>query len=571
MPILLASFEMHIDETILEWGLRYFQQDAVGEVEELAPGEYEGEVLGSEPYTVRIAVKKGEVAEHDCTCPYEGTVCKHVVAMLFHLQRDELDIQVKRKRKKKEGTGVTEKVHAKKKPKTVTEKVADLLDRMPHEELKEFILEHCQRDKVFRQVFAALHEERTGGATYASYTKQIKAFIRIAGGGGRNGGWYAGRNVRHALEPLLAKLRTWIARNDHALALPLATALLHELNDALGHIDDSNGELGGGISEAVDALHGIAKAPVDEAVRKALLAFALNAAEKKHYHGWDWHTDVMSIATELVRDDKEAALVSVMLRGDHRDGYHADNARNFELSLVERFQGTVAAEEFIHANLRYHDIRERAINMAIERKDLDRAKALADEGEAQDRVQKPGLADTWRAYQLRIAQERNDTTTIIRIARIRLFDREDIEKNYDLLRRTVPPENWTSYNEALLADLGNWKNWRGKEAFATLLKLNGRWPELMALCARRENSGLFNEHVADLSRHVPNEVAAVHLEHAEALVTLGYAKRDSYIQACLLLKKVHALGCTERADAKVAEWRRLYPKRPSLMEELDRL
>ena len=75
----------------------------------LRSGEYEAIVEGTEPYTVQLTIKNKVITEHVCSCPYDmGPVCKHVVAVIFHLLQSELDLKVKSKTKtgtgKKDGT-----------------------------------------------------------------------------------------------------------------------------------------------------------------------------------------------------------------------------------------------------------------------------------------------------------------------------------------------------------------------------------------------------------------------------------------------------------------------------------
>ncbi|MBK6642699.1 MAG: hypothetical protein IPG39_16505 [Bacteroidetes bacterium] len=69
MLIPLNQFEQIIDPTILKRGLSYFRNGHVDEPEEIAPGEYEAMVSGTEQYTVRLTLKNNIVTEHDCDCP----------------------------------------------------------------------------------------------------------------------------------------------------------------------------------------------------------------------------------------------------------------------------------------------------------------------------------------------------------------------------------------------------------------------------------------------------------------------------------------------------------------------
>ena len=147
MQIPLHHFEDFIDETILRRGLSYFKKGQVHEPEEIRTGEYEAIVEGTKDYTVRMTMKNGIITEHVCTCPYDmGPVCKHVVAVIFYLQQDELDLKQKPVKTK----SVTPKKSRKRK--TIAEQVDELLEKATHDELKQFVKEQATRNAAFRNL-----------------------------------------------------------------------------------------------------------------------------------------------------------------------------------------------------------------------------------------------------------------------------------------------------------------------------------------------------------------------------------------------------------------------------------
>lgn len=83
MDISLSSFEQAIDEVILNRGLNYFTKGAVKEFAESSAGEFIARVYGSDVYTIHLTIKNDKIVYQDCSCPYDGEVCKHVVAVIF--------------------------------------------------------------------------------------------------------------------------------------------------------------------------------------------------------------------------------------------------------------------------------------------------------------------------------------------------------------------------------------------------------------------------------------------------------------------------------------------------------
>ena len=124
MIIPLNEFEQIIDETILKRGLSYFKNGYVSEFAEISIGEYEAKVSGTEEYTVRLEIKNNVIIKHNCDCPYDmGPVCKHIVASIFYLKQDELNLN-------QQGVSLTKK----KKSKTVTQQLKEILDKVSHQD-----------------------------------------------------------------------------------------------------------------------------------------------------------------------------------------------------------------------------------------------------------------------------------------------------------------------------------------------------------------------------------------------------------------------------------------------------
>ena len=101
MAIGLENFEQVAGTTIAQRGRTYFRSgrvlSCVEEEGEAGAVEVEAVVQGTERYMVRMTVDEdGTIHGHRCSCPYDGTMCKHEVAVLYYLRE-------KRKRKVESG------------------------------------------------------------------------------------------------------------------------------------------------------------------------------------------------------------------------------------------------------------------------------------------------------------------------------------------------------------------------------------------------------------------------------------------------------------------------------------
>ena len=86
MAIRLDNFEQAVEPMIVQRGSRYFRAGRVLSCSD-EDGEVEAVVQGTERYMVRMTVDEdGTIHGHRCTCPYDGTMCKHEVAVLYYLR-----------------------------------------------------------------------------------------------------------------------------------------------------------------------------------------------------------------------------------------------------------------------------------------------------------------------------------------------------------------------------------------------------------------------------------------------------------------------------------------------------
>ena len=116
MEIPLDEFEHVIDATILKRGHSYFKKGHVIEFTALSSNEYEAIVSGATEYLVQLTVQNNIIVGYECDCPYDhGPVCKHIVAVIFHLNEERFrTIEISpqedsKKRQKKEVCDQTSK------------------------------------------------------------------------------------------------------------------------------------------------------------------------------------------------------------------------------------------------------------------------------------------------------------------------------------------------------------------------------------------------------------------------------------------------------------------------------
>jgi len=566
MQIPLNQFEQYIDETILKRGLQYFKNGHVNDPEEISPGEYEAIVEGTEDYTVQLTLKNGIITEHVCDCPYDmGPVCKHVAAVIFYLQQDELELDKKTKRTK------TNQSAKPAKRKTVAQQVDDLLEKASHDELKQFVREKASANAPFRNLFLSSFAQHNSDESKELYVKQVKSILKTASD--RHGfiDWSASRIVGNAIDNLLESAQKQINNRNYISAVFICTAVMEQMTEALQYSDDSNGDIGGSVDAAYEMLYTIVQEQLSEEIRKLIIEYCFTSFDKQIYSGWDWHIGVLRLAALLLKTEDETERIFAQIEKAQRSDYEKEEAQSIKYDILLKTKGENAAEKYLEQNITNSNLRREAIQKALKKKNYDKAISLAKDGVNYDLKDKPGLAKEWYDWLLKIAQAQNDSEKIIEYARLLFIDNFRNEQDYyQILKQYVKTEKWTAFVEAVIQDITTKKRWLDAGLIASIFIKEEWWDRLLELVKKSPDLNTIDHYEKYLSKHYANEIVELY-----ANGVLKYMKnsmgRDHYQNACRYIRKIIKLGARDKANEIISYLKTEYPKRKALMEELDKV
>ena len=172
MKIDLTQFEQEIDPTILKRGLQYYKKGMV-EIISQASDMVEAHVEGSdgEPYATTLYLEGDIMINSACSCPYDfGPVCKHVVALIFALKAEELNLAIKPKTERKKPT--------KTKAQKDSDKVQEILQNASAEQLASFIEELCKEHREIRLRFIAKLMPKSETQSKSEYKAPLSAYTQ---------------------------------------------------------------------------------------------------------------------------------------------------------------------------------------------------------------------------------------------------------------------------------------------------------------------------------------------------------------------------------------------------------
>ena len=560
MNIPLNEFEQIIDETILQRGLSYFKKGYVTEFSEISNGEYEANVSGTEEYTVRLEIKNNVIVEHNCDCPYDfGPVCKHVVASIFYLKQDELNLY-------EQNVSLVKK----KKRKSVTQQLNELLDKVSHKDLKKFIQEHSKMDKQFRNLFLSNFAHLNESQSKEFYQKQIQSIVNSATD--RHGfiGWHEMTYLEQGIDPIISIAEKHFENGNYTNAIYIFTALMEEMTEAIQFSDDSNGVVGGIIDSSYEALLDITSKTISEDIRTDLFSYCISAFEKRLYNGWDWHLGILHIAYNLVAYEKEADVIIKCLETVNGD-YEKERAQLFKLEIITKYKNEEEVQKFITKHITNSSIRNTEIEKSFNNQEFEKAIKLCEDGIKYDEKDKPGLVKDWYNWLLKIAQSQNNISKIIEYARFLFIDNfMPKEDYYEILKQNIEPSKWDNFLEEIITEITPKGGWKYTELVRKIFIKEKWWDRLFLML--KENVSLQNieNNESFLSKDYAQELIQLYSERLVKYVDRNMGRKH-YQTACRYLRRMKKLGGNEKANKLIEHFKETYPKRKALLEELNRV
>jgi len=561
MRIPLNEFEQLIDESILKRGLAYFKGGAITDFSEISNGEYEAIVSGTEDYTVQLEVKNNVIIEHNCDCPYDmGAVCKHLAAVIFHLQQDKLELN----------QFSPNSPQKKKKTKSVNQQVKELLKTISHNELMEFVEENCKKDKKFRNYFLASFGHLSQNQSKEFYQKQIHSILQTAAG--RDGwiGWSDMKYVVNTTQPFLENAEQYLQKKNFENVFFISIALLEEMTKAFQYGDDSNGDLGYFVESAMELLSKLSKKEISTSLKQEIFEYCISAFKQKLFEGWDWHLGILHIAGDLIDNEKEADIILNCLESVNGE-YEREYAQSYKLELLRQYKNPKDVEEFINKHISNSKIRQQEIEKAFESQNFERAIALAKDGITFDEQSKPGLAKDWYDWLLKIALVQNDTPNVIKYARYRLIENFGATQDYyQILKNTIEPEKWHSFLEEIIKEVTPKNRWTYTELIRKIYIKEEWWDRLFLMLKQNLSLENIQENEQYLAKDYTAELIELYSERLTNYVE-KYVGRNNYQTACRYLRRMKKLGANERVNELIELFRNKYPQRKALMDELTKV
>ncbi|MDQ6422425.1 hypothetical protein RB620_23620 [Paenibacillus sp. LHD-117] len=458
--------------------------------------------------------------------------------------------------------------------------LSDHLDTLDKGALIELLVRLSEEYSEVKQALSLLFVEPGSRDAMKQYQKTIRASIK------RNAdrhGFVPYRNVHDAVggaEQVMEAAVEALEKGSHLTATEIVFCVLHEMGDLLQTCDDSDGVVGGIITECLDLVHQVSDQAeqFNDKTRSALFQIILKEVIHPNLEGWnEWQLSLLESAALCInsREEKErwTTLLSSMEereRGErYRSSYFFDKAAELRYMVIERFDGEDQAISFIEGNLEIGAIRELAIETAMTQGRYERALELAEEGERQDsRKGLPGLVNQWKKIRCEIYEAIGPPE--LHRSLVEEFILKGEYEYYEKYKALHANEEWLQIHVTILdkLEVNSERSWKVEDLYKKII-LQDKLTDRILKYVRMDKRSIVDYYVYLLDNH--KEEVFLLFEQFIRAECANSTNRKAYRKVCGIIGRLIKAGGMEHAKKIVEELQQAYPGRSALLDELQQI
>lgn len=584
----LDNFESYVPYKIWQRGEEYYESGAVTELEKLSDGEWSATVEGTDEYEVEISVEDGIVTSWYCDCPYEGEVCKHVVATMLTIRsqhkkasRSAFSTRIRKTERMEEAVIIEETPDSS----SYNDELKSLLSLIKPGELSQFIVEYASKSAEFSSFLKQRIQDKTLSVTEKDFQSQVcKVFNSYIGSSKSR--YHRYDEPEHDWETILNKVDSFLDKAGKlakcgnldgaiAIALQVLRSIGEEYDDDLLYNDDVDVSIS--CEEAGDLIIDIAKNySLSQKQKDNLLQELWRIAEISIYRNYDIY-DV----DELVQDitmltqpvDKALELIDKLLV-ERKESWGLFEIVLRKVDLLQRMGEQQKADETITQYLYLPEIREKEVERLMRDGQYTQTISLLDEGiRVAEKQEHGGTIHTWKEKKMEVYEKMNNKTAVIDICRQLFISTNGDLQYYKKLKGLIPATKWKEFLKSMMQDT----------KFYDSFSFSGSKKADIYVC-EKDNDSLFHllesagrDQLTALMQY------ASHLRetHSGQLLVMFYTQLKEYAAANLgrnhyeyiakVLKIMQKLQGGDKAVRQlVAEFRIIYKRRSAMMQELSK-
>ncbi len=384
----LSEFEEFVPPTIFMRGIDYYNDNAVKNLKETSTGEWKATVEGTKEYSVRISLDGNKISSWFCNCPYDGDICKHIVAVMYAIRKERRKVNLFLSAKE---SVIVEEMSEKQHQETPD--IEKLLSYVDKKKLIAFICQHAlthpDLQEALLQNFAP---KKSTGQITIDYNKKIDACFNSS---------YRNRSSRYGsfeqidLDEISSKLSIYLDKARFFFEKKsfddAASIALHIIHSIVNHYDEDNYYnyyddffvLEYDCETAGELLLDIAKHPeTPQSLKEVILKEIRTITKKKKFCDYPFYNiDELLLNINIYVQTKEGALQLINdLLEEQKDSDNIYGLVNKKINFLYQLNRQEEAETTIKQYLYLSEIREKQVLILIEDKKYSEALSMLDEG-----------------------------------------------------------------------------------------------------------------------------------------------------------------------------------------------
>ena len=368
-------------EEIYERGIEYHQEGAVREIIK-SQHTIRAFVSGSQQQKYRISINFDDhgITSTNCSCPYDGTNCKHIIATLLEcLNHPETVLQI---------TSISESLNSLNESQ-LRLLIETMIDNNPGLYQKVMVDIDILKTTFQSNENKIPSDQNSLAVDCEPYKKALRSAFRNARGCYLEGGWCE-QEVLDQLTPLITKVENFLAGNDGKNALRILEAITTTFIDELDNFDniyDDDGEIAGQVDEILSQLSSLWCEAIlttnltknDEKRLSLLIEELQNQLDDCRFDFLNDHSYFFDPIIRSLKEGWRAATVQAALAGrqDSCADFLTHNEHVVAQARLNILQRQKRTDEYVNF-ARYVQFIPELVGALIQKKQIDEAFTTAD-------------------------------------------------------------------------------------------------------------------------------------------------------------------------------------------------
>lgn len=565
----LNDLKKNTSSKIYDRGVDYYKEGCISSLQNTGSGKWSAKVEGSSnDYTVDIKLDdKHNIKKWHCNCPYDGAICKHVVAVLLSIKEKSTNSNPIQKSKQKAPEWET------------------IIESTPERQLRDFLLNYARKQTDFQDELIINLSKSLKKIDIGKYQKIInRSFNNMAG----RHGYIEYDHTYAALHPvnnLIEKAEEYLTKGNLQEAFSIAAAVAPECIEALQYMDDSDGECGSTINEAFEMIDKILHVCNDPQLTDTIFEWLHEQMQNKDYDDYGCADELEPIFFHWANTPSRLKIayqfIDQQLKknsnlDDRSAQYQTTNYLKYKTVLLEREGKNEEAEQLVNKNIHLSDFRKIKIEQALTIKDYQAAIKHLNEGIAQAKKNElSGTAHQFKDQLLDIYKKQNDQINIRKISHELYFENRGTIEYYRTYKGTFAPDEWKNEQEAIIKKLSSKKGksfwgYMFQSDLAAIYVEEQMWDRLLNEVKQADRIEITETYSKYLKETYPEELIVLYknsiLKYAENTGRNIYADIVRYLKNMTKLK-----GGLNEAKMLKEQLLEQYKNRPAMKNEFKKL